>query len=469
MDRQEPNLNWAASRTFCAGIIAASLFAPAAFAKPPAPPEPAASKREAGTSLAPVLARVLPGVVSVLNSGERIKPVTIDPVRLTGAAVAEPALVKEPFQSGGSGVIVDAEKGLIITNNHVIVDATRIDVSLEDGRVVQAKLLGTDVGTDVAVLQIPLKGLTAVPFGDSERLRIGDVIAVVGSPFGLDGSASQGIVSALRRSDIGYEVFEDFIQIDAAVNPGNSGGALVNTKGQLVGINTASGAARQRTQGIAFAIPINLVRSVADELIAKGRFKRGVLGFVTENLGFEMAQKMNLMITRGASVKSVFPGTPAAKAGAKPGNIIVAVDGKPIRGNSDFIARVSTTPIGKTLKIDLLSDGQKKQLALVVADVPVSPMVEPPPMGLTSLNGLTLGALLPGFEAFGQVQGARVLSVGNGNVANSGLKVDDVITKVDMANVRSPQDFFDTATSKMGRYRLEVVRGGRTYWIWLAS
>lgn len=448
--------------------VAISAFAVSSIAKPPSN-QPTMTKLEAATSLAPMLSRVLPGVVSVLNTGERFKPVTIEPASSSSLAPVEPEAVKEPFQSGGSGVIVDAQKGIIITNNHVIVDATRIDVALDDGRVVEAKLLGTDVGTDVAVLQIPLKGLTAVPIGDSDRLRIGDFIAVVGNPFGLEGSASQGIVSALKRSDIGYEVFEDFIQIDAAVNPGNSGGALVDIEGRLVGINTASGAAKLKTQGIAFAIPVNMVRTIADELISKGSFKRGVVGVVTENLGFEAAQEMNLMITRGAAVKAVFPGTPAAEAGVKKGDVIVAINGKAVRSHSDYVARASTTPIGQKLSIELVSKAGKRKLTLAIADVAVTPMSEGPPMGLSSLNGLTLGAMLPGFKTFGLVQGARVLAVNGEPLIRSGLKPDDVITKIDTAIIRTPQDFFDTAGTKMGRYRLEVFRNGKTLWIWLAS
>jgi serine protease DegQ len=448
--------------------VAVALVSGVAFAQS-AKTKPVMTKLEAATSLAPMLARVLPGVVSVLNTGERLKPVTIEPASSSAAAPVEPAAVKEPFQSGGSGVIIDAEKGIIITNQHVIIDAKRVDVVLADGRAVEAKVLGADVGTDVAVLQIPLKGLTAVPFGDSNRLRIGDFIAVVGNPFGLEGSASQGIVSALQRSDIGYEIFEDFIQIDAAVNPGNSGGALVDVEGRLVGINTASGAAKLRTQGIAFAIPVNMARTVANALIAKGTFKRGTIGLVTENLGFEAAQDMGLQITRGASVKHVFAGTPAAAAGVVKGDVIVAVDKKPVRANTDYIARASTTPIGQKLTLQLVSKAGKRDVAVTVADVQVTPMSEMAPMGLTSLNGLTLGALLPGFKAFGLVQGARVLGVDGETLTKTGLKADDVITKVDMATVRSPKDFYETAASKMARYRLEVYRDGKTLWIWMAG
>jgi serine protease DegQ len=453
------------SALFCALALAASV-SPVAFAKPP---ERTMSKLQAATSLAPMLERVLPGVVSILISGERMRPVTLEPVGSSGKPAAEPAAVKEPFAAGGSGVIIDAKNGIIYTNNHVVADATRIDVALSDGRVLEAKLLGTDVGTDIAVIKIEAQNLTVVPFGDSDQLRIGDFIAAVGNPFGLEGSASQGIVSALMRTDIGYEIFEDFIQVDAAVNPGNSGGALVDIDGRLVGINTATGSAKMRTQGIAFAVPINLARNIAKELIEKGTFRRGVLGFTTEDLNFEMARQMKLPITRGAAVKAIIPGSPADKAGAKKGDIIVAIGGKPIRGHADYVARVSTTPIGQSLKVELLADGAKKELTLAVADLTVAPLPETPPMQLSSLGGVTLGVMLPGFAPFGVVQGARVLAVAEGPITASGLKADDVITKIDNSIVRGPKDVFDAAGSKMGRYRLEVYRGGKTYWLWAGS
>ena len=441
-------------------VLAAIASGTAADARAP-------SKLQAATSLAPMLERVLPGVVSILNTGEKMRPVTIGAANPADAGKPE-APLKEPFQSGGSGVVVDAEKGIILTNHHVIVDATRIDVSLPDGRIAEAKLLGSDVATDVAVLQIPLKNLTAVPFGDSDKLRIGDFIAAVGNPFGLEGSASQGIVSALMRTDIGYEIFEDFIQVDAAVNPGNSGGALVDIDGRLVGINTATGSAKMRTQGISFAIPVNMARAIAGELMDKGTFKRGALGIVTEDLNFAMAQDMKLDITRGAAVRTVVADSPAAKAGVKKGDIIVAIAKKPVRGHADYVARVSTTPVGRTLELELVSSQGRRSVKLAVADIVIPPTVETPAMALTSLKGLTLGAMLPGFAPFGQVQGARVLTAGD-VIAKSGLQADDVITKVDMSIVRSPQDVFDTVGNKMGRYRLEVYRGGKTFWLWAGS
>jgi serine protease Do len=189
---------------------------------------------------------------------------------------------------------------------------------------------------------------------------------------------------------------------------------------------------------------------------------------VTEDLNFTMAQDMKLDITRGAAVKTVVAGSPAAKAGIKKGDIIVAIAKKPVRGHADYVARVSTTPVGRSLELELVSSQGRRNVTLAVSDIVIPPTVEKPAMALTSLNGLTLGAMLPGFAPFGQVQGARVLSVGD-VIAKSGLQPDDVITKVDMSIVRSPQDVFDTVANKMNRYRLEVYRGGKTLWLWAGA
>jgi serine protease DegQ len=423
------------------------------------PPE----RSKAVPSLAPMLERVLPGVVSILVTGDRIRPTLI------GGGTAEAAEpVADPFRAGGSGVIVDAERGIILTNHHVIVDAKRIDISLSDGRTATAQLIGSDIATDVAVIRTELRDLVAVPYGDSDRLRVGDFICAVGSPFGLDGSASQGIISALMRTDIGYGIFEEFLQVDAAVNPGNSGGALVDLEGRLVGINTATGSAKLRTQGISFAIPISLARAVARELERTGTFRRGALGFITENIGYEMARAMNLSLTRGAAITAVLPGSPAAAVGIKKGEVIVAIDGKPIRSHGDYVSRIATTPIAQKLTVSLVGAEGRRDVSMAVADiiVPATPVAAP--AALTALSGLTLGALLPGFKIFGIVQGARVLAA-EGAAARTGLKADDVVTKVDMASVRNPTDVYDAASSKMGRFRLEIHREGRTYWIWVEA
>lgn len=423
------------------------------------------SKLQAATSLAPMLDRVMPGVVSILITGEKEQPIVVTPaMSMADAMLSKP--VKEPFRAGGSGVIVDANNGYILTNDHVITNAVRIDVALSDGRVTEAKLIGTDPATDIAVIQISEKNLTAVPYGDSEKLQIGDFVAAVGNPFGLEGSASQGIISAKRRSDIGYETFEDFLQTDAAVNPGNSGGALVDIDGRLVGINSATGAAKLRTQGISFAVPVNMARRIGEELVAKGTFKRGSLGFWTQDINFMMAKEKGLPINRGAVITHVVPGSPAAKAGLSVGDVVAEIEGLPVRGASDYVARVASTPIGKTLALTLYSGTKRKDVKLTLADIPVDPKPEVPPMAAKSLAGVVLGAMLPGFKSYGLAQGVRVLKA-EGATATAGLKSDDVITKVDSSMVRTPEDVFDAASSKMAKYRLEVFRDGRTLWIYL--
>lgn len=270
------------------------------------------------------------------------------------------------------------------------------------------------------------------------------------------------------RTEIGYGIFENFIQIDAAVNPGNSGGALVDLEGRLVGINTATGSAKLRTQGISFAIPINLARVVATELIETGIFKRGTLGLFTQKIGYEMARAMNLSLTRGAEVTAVLPNSPAAMAGTMKGDVIVAINGQPIRGHADYVSRVATTPIGMQLRVAIVRGSERLEKTIAVTDLPVQPTPQSAPMQLTSLTGLTLGAILPGFKAFGLVQGARVLTIG-ADLEKTGLKADDAITKVDMTTVRSPSDVFDTASSRMDRFRLEIFRDGATYWIWVGG
>lgn len=422
----------------------------------------------AGTmpSLAPMLARVIPAVVSVRVTGAKLKPVVVDATN-SPKILEQPKL--EPFRSGGSGVIFDAAKGLIVTNNHVITGAVEIAVGLSDGRVLPARLLGTDVGTDVAVLKVEAEDLTSVDFGNSDELRVGDFIVAVGNPFGLEGSASAGIVSATMRTDVGYEIFEDFIQIDAAINPGNSGGALVDTKGRLVGINTAMGSAKQSAQGISFAIPINMARTIAEELVKNGVFKRGVLGVHTEALTADTALKNGLRVAHGILVSVVAPDSSADKAGVKPGDIIVAISGKTVRASSDYTARVASSPLGTRLPVRIVSGGTSREVMLAVSDNYCPPAPVKAPDTVASLRGLSLGEILPGFEAFGTLTGARVLMVEGVASQTALLRPDDVITGIDGATVRTPGDVFDLARGKTGRFRIEIMRGKMPAWIYVGG
>ena len=256
------------------------------------------------SSFAPILEKVIPAVVTIRVTGETLKPVEFLS-RKDGQETA--AAEKETFRAGGSGVIVDAGNGYILTNNHVIENATRIEVGLSDGRRMLAKLIGRDIGTDVAVIKVEEPNLPSVAVGNSDQVRVGDVIMAVGNPFGLESTATLGIISALMRTEVGHEAFEDFMQIDAQINPGNSGGALVNINGELVGINTAVAGGPDRNVGIGFAIPINMAEAVKSELIAHGRMRRGSLGLVVEDLVPEAAPASMIGPKRGAVITRVRP------------------------------------------------------------------------------------------------------------------------------------------------------------------
>ena len=281
-------------------------------------------------SFAPMLAKVIPAVVTILVTGATPQPVEIKPRNGDGTSSGLPPVTREPFRSGGSGVIIDRARGHILTNNHVITDAIRIEVSLSDGRRMLARLIGRDVGTDIAVIEVTERELPSLPIGDSDKIRVGDVVAAVGNPYGLEGTATLGIVSALMRTDVGHGAFEDFMQIDASINPGNSGGALVNVRGELIGINTAGPSERGKGAGIGFAIPINMAKTITAELVAHGRMKRGSPGLIVEDVSHETMMAQRSRPTRGAHIVEVVANSPAASAGIKPGAIVVSVANKPL-------------------------------------------------------------------------------------------------------------------------------------------
>jgi serine protease DegQ len=419
-------------------------------------------------SLAPMLEKVIPAVVSVHVTGERYRPIEIRPasasaIRQEGTlAVRAP---REAFKAGGSGVIVDAGRGLIVTNNHVIADATTIIVALADGRVFDAQLVGRDIGTDVALLKIDATDLPFVPLGNSDDLRVGDLIVAVGNPFGLDGTATMGIVSALMRSDIGYEIFEDFIQIDASINPGNSGGALVNLKGELVAINTAVAGGRGNV-GIGFAIPVNLARSVGEQLVKYGEVRRGGLGMLTQNLTADVAMALQLKTARGAFVTRILPGSPADVAGIRAGDVVVRIAGRPVRGSADYVTRVANTPLDTFIDVEVISDGQLKQFSLVVCELaPPTPEVPVPPT-VQGLDGAVLAPILLGSPYFGELRGALVLRVGPKSAADTiGLDAGDVIVGVENTPVRTPEELLALAATQTASYRLKIVRQRMPAWL----
>ncbi|MBS0242988.1 MAG: trypsin-like peptidase domain-containing protein [Proteobacteria bacterium] len=413
-------------------------------------------------SFADVLSRTIPSVVTVRVTSEEQVPVEFlpnDPPDLKRTPE------KRRARSGGSGVIIDAAKGHILTNNHVIDGAVEIGVVLSDGRLMRARLIGRDIGSDLAVIEVEDHRLEALPIGDSDTVRVGDIVLAIGNPFGLEGTATMGIVSASMRTEIGHEAFEDFFQIDAVINPGNSGGALVNTRGELIGINTAT-AGTAGNFGIGFAIPINMARVIKDELIRNGRMRRGSLGLIVEDLSYEHAATTMSGTNRGALVTAVVPGSPAAKAGIRPGAIVTEIAGKPVRGAAEYQTRVVTVPLGTELTVGVRSEGRDQRHVLKTAEVAETR----PAVTLSAAQGGLAGAdvsdIAPGSQHFGDLRGSEVMSVAAGSRAAAlGLRAGDVIVGIDERNITDTEHLVRYAERTGMSYRLRLNRKGIDGWL----
>jgi S1-C subfamily serine protease len=333
--------------------------APAGAAETTGPhgvPNPAAQPRGMAT-LAPVLKRILPAVVSIEIDGH-IAP---EP----GARRREPP---REIHSVGSGVVYDVRQGLIVTNSHVIERADRITVTLTDGRQFDAKRIGADPDFDLAVIKIATPDLTGISFADSRALEVGDFVLAIGYPANIGQSVTSGIVSGLHRSNVGIEQFENFIQTDAAVYPGNSGGALVNLEGALVGINTAFIGATTSNPGMGFAIPANMARLIADQLIEFGDIRRGSLGISTDDPKPEVLRALKLTAPQsGAVVTKVDPGSPGGRAGLKPGDVVVRLGDRPVLGSSFLRNRMALLRVGEVAELEVSRDGKAMTFRVTVA------------------------------------------------------------------------------------------------------
>jgi serine protease DegQ len=321
------------------------LFAAvAALASPVAAGVPVIGPDGQVPSLAPLLKGVTPSVVNIAVMGKQSREAEV----------------------AGSGVIVDAKAGYILTNHHVIARADRIVVTLKDNRKFDATLVGSDPDTDIALLKITAQNLTALPIGDADRLEVGDYVLAIGNPFGLGQAVTSGIVSALGRTGLGLESYENFIQTDASINPGNSGGALINLRGELVGINTAIFTPGGGNVGVGFAVPIDMAESVMKQLVAHGEVHRGRLGVQVKDLTPELAESMGIAARQGAVVDFVDVLSPAKRAGIALGDVILAVDGDPVRGAADLRNRVGLTPVGRKIQLTLLRDKSPKTLDVTI-------------------------------------------------------------------------------------------------------
>ncbi|MFU8797214.1 MAG: Do family serine endopeptidase [Gammaproteobacteria bacterium] len=322
-----------------------------------------------------ILETAIPAVVSVTAQGDvplNQLPAVLQPKR-RGNQQAPAAGTPPPsaqFESFGSGVIVDASKGYVLTNSHVVQDAKIITVTLHSGRKLSAKLIGTDPGSDIAVLQVPAKELKALSFGDSDALKVGQFVAAIGSPFSsnLSQTVTSGIISGLRRNKLGIEEYENFIQTNASINMGNSGGALVNRQGELIGINTAILAPEGGNIGIGFAIPINMARALMSQIIQYGAVKRGLMGVMMQDLTPDLADAMKISDPKGGIVALVQPGSPAEQAGFKVGDIIQEVNGKKVNDGGEVRNLVGLLRVGSKVSIKLLRDGKFIDLNVVTTD-----------------------------------------------------------------------------------------------------
>ena len=431
-------------RLFATAVLAAGLGAPGAFAALPAPP---ASPAEAAPmpSLAPIVKRVSAAVVNIATRGTikekpgQRNPLLDDPFFRRFFDVPPDSRPRErQFQSAGSGVIVDAKNGYIITNHHVVENASEITVTLLDNRSFSAKVIGSDEGADIAVLQAKQPNLVAMALGDSSKLEVGDYVVAIGNPFGLQHTVTAGIVSALGRTGINPDGYEDFIQTDASINPGNSGGALVNLRGELVGINSAILSGSGGNIGIGFAIPVNMAKGVMDQLIKYGQVKRGVLGVNIYDVTPDVAKEFGLNEASGALVAGVAQGSAAEHAGIKTGDIIISINGTPIKSASELRNTIGMQRVGDQVEIGLLRDGKPLKVAALVAEHSESEAVAAADVH----RGLEGADLADAPEA----AGVLVRAVQDGSpAAQAGLRANDLIVAVGRTPVATLKAFRDVA------------------------
>ena len=452
--------------------------------------ESASSSNQQLPSLAPMLEKVMPSVVSISVEGSTTvktprmpqqfqqffgdnspfcqdgSPFQSSPMCQSGGDGSQGGdngganTQQQKFRALGSGVVINADKGYVVTNNHVVDNATKIQVQLSDGRRYDAKVIGKDPQSDIALIQLQdAKNLTAIKIADSDDLRVGDYTVAIGNPYGLGETVTSGIVSALGRSGLNVENYENFIQTDAAINRGNSGGALVNLNGELIGINTAILAPDGGNIGIGFAIPSAMVKNLTAQMIEYGQVKRGELGIMGTELNSELAKAMKVDAQRGAFVSQVLPNSAAAKAGVKAGDVVVSMNGKPLTSFAALRAEVGSLPVGTKLQLGLLRDGKP-----VTITVELQQSSQEKVQSATIYTGIE-GADLSNIDSNGQ-KGVRVDNVKAGSAAaRIGLKKGDVIMGVNqqaIANLGELRKILDTKPSVLA---LNVQRGDSSLYL----
>ncbi|HEY1078004.1 MAG TPA: DegQ family serine endoprotease [Fontimonas sp.] len=411
-------------------------------------------------SLAPMLKKVMPGVVNIAVTGEieqQQNPFMDDPMfRRFFGMPDTPQPQEREFQSVGSGVVVDAAKGYILTNNHVVEKATKLKVRLNDDREFDAKLVGRDADTDIAVLQVEADNLVAIPVGDSDALQVGDFVVAIGSPFDLRQTVTSGIVSALGRTGVSNG-YGDFIQTDASINPGNSGGALVDLNGRLVGIPSMIYSRSGGNIGIGFAIPVSTAKGIMSQLIEHGEVQRGRIGVTGQDLTPELAKAFGLKEAHGAVVTRVLPKSPADKAGVQAEDLILSANGKTIETFAQLRNIVGLMRVGEVVELKVLRDGKPKTLKITIGkdDEAAAAGEELHPR----LAGATFAPVDDSAKTGGPDQGIVIQAIAQGSpAARSGLRQGDVILSVNRKPVTTMDEFRELAKNK-GQLLLHVRRG----------
>ena len=435
--------------------VAAATLAPAH----PSVAQPQPDGRGLPT-LAPLVSEVTPGVVNIsviTRSPLEANPLFQDPFFRRFFNLPDRPQRRE--QAAGSGVIVDAARGYVLTNHHVIKDAEQAIVTLKDRRQFQAKLVGADPGTDIAVLQIEAQGLAALRFGDSDQLNVGDYVIAIGNPFGIGQTVTSGIVSALGRSGLNIEGYEDFIQTDASINPGNSGGALVNLRGELVGINTAILGPSGSSVGIGFAVPSNMARAVLNQIVRFGEVRRGRLGVEMADLTPDIAKKLGVSAREGAVVAAVQSGSPAEKAGLRERDVIVALNGRPIRAAAELRARLGLTPVGEEVDLRIVRGADTRNIRARIAAPQEFSGAEG--KAVPQLPGMSVVEIERGSALYQRVQGGLVVAeVEQGSRAwQAGFRPGDILYAVNRTRVRTLAEFQAALRGAKNGFAVSLLRG----------
>ena len=444
------------SAVFSAALLSCALTLPTAHALSI---WPSSINGQTMPSLAPMLEIATPAVVSIAVKGtQEVKQNVPNIFRFFNNPNKSPNQTQQrPFRGLGSGVIINAKKGYIVTNNHVIHNADEIMITLKDGRQIKAKKLGSDADSDIALLQIDANNLTEIKIADSDKLRVGDFAVAIGSPFGLGQTVTSGIVSALGRSGLDIENYEDFIQTDAAINSGNSGGALVNLRGELIGINTAIIGPNGGNIGIGFAIPSNMMDNLTTQIIEYGEVHRGILGVSGRSVNSDLANAMALETNQGGFIEQVMPNSAAEEAGIKPGDVIIKVNGKNVKTFHELRGKIGSMGAGKKVNLTIVRNGNEQKLTVKLKQSKSNNIVA------ADIHRMFAGAKL---ENNSNNNGVIIKDVADGSAAQMiGLQAKDVIMAINRTPINNIAELRNYIKDKKGVFALNIIRNGYTQYL----